>query len=189
MTLLRADLLTGRRVALSGAGPEAADAGAEAIHGALVNLGAEVELLDVASLPDEEDRVGAWARERAPLDALVHCAEPAGGAAGLKTALEEAWLAVREVAVGAMTGAERPGKLLLIARPARSAPLVEAARAGLENLVRTVSVEWARFGVTAALITPGERTTQEELAALTCFAVSEAGGYLSGCRLELGAMG
>ena len=39
------------------------------------------------------------------------------------------------------------------------------------------------------LIAPGASTTDEELAELVCFVVSEGGDYLSGCRLDLGAVG
>jgi NAD(P)-dependent dehydrogenase (short-subunit alcohol dehydrogenase family) len=63
-----------------------------------------------------------------------------------------------------------------------------AARAGLENLARTLSVEWARYGITAVAIWPGRHTTDAELAQLTCFLVSPAGGYFSGCRWELGTV-
>jgi NAD(P)-dependent dehydrogenase (short-subunit alcohol dehydrogenase family) len=182
MTLLRRDLLAGRRVALL-AQPD------EVLRPALLKLGARVEV--PAALADEDDHVGEWARSRAPLDALVYSARGAfgaGGGAGLRASLEQAWMAVREVATGAMIGVERPGKLLLIAPRPDAGPLARAARAGLENLVRTLSVEWARYGLTAALIVPGGRTSDEEIAALSCFLVSEAGDYVSGCRLELGQM-
>jgi NAD(P)-dependent dehydrogenase (short-subunit alcohol dehydrogenase family) len=182
MDLLRDRLLAGRRIALAGGL-------SDALSGPLRELGAELEELDVERIPAEEDRVGEWARERLPLHALVYCAHDAfgaGGQEGLDASLEQAWVAVREVAVGALI--ERAGgKLLLIAPRPDAGPLAGAARAGLENLVRTVSVEWARHGVTAVLIAPGPATSDAELAALVSFLVSEGGDYLSGCRLELGA--
>ena len=182
MAVLRRDLLAGRRVALAG------EAG-EALREALVTLGAQIEVL--GALPGDEDLLGEWARSHGPLDALVYCASSAfgqGGATGLQTALEEAWVATREVATGAMIGVEGTGKLVLVAPGPQAGPLAEASRAGLESLVRTVSVEWARYGVTAVLIAPGARTSEEEIAGLSCFLCSEAGDYLSGCRLELGAV-
>ena len=63
-----------------------------------------------------------------------------------------------------------------------------AARAAVENMMRTLSVEWARFAVTVVAICPGSRTTDEELAELVCFLLSPAGGYFSGCRFDLGAV-
>jgi NAD(P)-dependent dehydrogenase (short-subunit alcohol dehydrogenase family) len=147
--------------------------------------------LDVEQLSADEDRVGEWARSRAPLHGLLYCSAgrfAPGGRAGLDATLEEAWMVVREVASGALIEAPSPGKLLLIAPAPDAGPLAGAARAGLENLVRTLSVEWARYGVTAVLIAPGQHTADHQLAALACFVLSEAGDYLSGCRLELGAL-
>ena len=171
MALLRDNLLAGHRIAVSGTA-------GEALPATLLELGAEVEFLAVEKLPAEDERVGEWARARAPLNALVHCA-------GDDAALEEAWAAVREVATGALIDADAPGKLVLVA----PRPDAAAARAGLESLARTLSVEWARYALTAVAIAPGVRTTDEQLAQVVCFALSEGGGYLSGCRLELGAVG
>jgi NAD(P)-dependent dehydrogenase (short-subunit alcohol dehydrogenase family) len=185
MATLRENLLMGRRIALGG------DVGG-VLRDAVVRLGGHVEPLNVAALADHEEHVGDWARDRAPIDALVYPLAgdfAAGGVSGLCTALEAAWVATREVANGAMIGSERAGKLLLIAPGAHAGPFAQAAAAGLENLVRTVSVEWARYRLSSVLIAPGERTSEAEIAELSCFLVSEAGGYLSGCRLELGVAG
>jgi hypothetical protein len=181
--VLRGNLLGGRRIALAGEVTGAAGS-------ALRALGAELEVLDVAKLPTEEDRTGEWARARLPLHAFVYFAAgfDGGGAGRLAALLEEAWVATREVASGALIGAEQPAKLLLVAPRAHAGPLAEAARAGLENLARTLSVEWARYGLTVAMIAPGRRTTDAEVAELACFLVSDAGAYLSGCRFELGAV-
>jgi NAD(P)-dependent dehydrogenase (short-subunit alcohol dehydrogenase family) len=48
-----------------------------------------------------------------------------------------------------------PGRLLFLAPAPDAGPHAPAARAALENLARTLSVEWARFGITAVAITPG----------------------------------
>ncbi|HEY2652250.1 MAG TPA: hypothetical protein VGI50_10040 [Solirubrobacteraceae bacterium] len=183
MDLLRPTLLAERRIVLAGAVTEL-------LGDALRGLGAVVEPLDVERLPAEDERVGEWTRQRAPIDALVYRADGAfgeGGQGGLDAVLEQAWCAVREVAVGALIG-RAAGKLLLIGPRPDAGPLAGAARAGLENLARTLSVEWARHGVTAAMIAPGPSTSDKQLAALACFVVSEGGDYLSGCRLELGAV-
>ncbi len=63
-----------------------------------------------------------------------------------------------------------------------------AARAGLENLARTLSVEWARFAVRPVAILPGAATSSAEVAELVAFLVSPAGAYYSGCAFELGAV-
>jgi hypothetical protein len=182
MSLLRAGLLKGRRIAV------AATVGEE-LRQVLTRLGAEVEVLQTEDIPSEEERVGDWARAHGPLDAFVYCAASAfgaGGEPGLLGALDEAWAALREVAVGALIDRDGPGKLVVLAPPRDAGPLAEATRAGLENLVRTLSVEWARYGVTSVLVAPSAGTEESELATLVGFLVSEAGAYLSGCRLDLG---
>jgi hypothetical protein len=183
MSLLRAELLQDRRIALAG-NP------AEPLSDALAALGAQIVPVPLEGLGEDEERVGEWARRQAPLHALVYLASATfgtGGEQALRATLDEAWAAVREVAVGALIEADAPGKLVLVG-PARDAgPLAGAAGAGLENLARTLSVEWARHQLTAVMVAP-EDTTGEALSTLVAFLVSEAGGYLSGCRVELGAV-
>ena len=106
--------------------------------------------------------------------------------AGPRDVLDAAWLALRPEA-RAMIDAEAGGKLLLIA-PAPSDAGAEAARAGMENLARTLSVEWARYGIRTAALLPGEATTPEEVAELAAFLASKAGDYYSGCRFDLGSV-
>jgi NAD(P)-dependent dehydrogenase (short-subunit alcohol dehydrogenase family) len=178
-------LLGDRRVAIAGDGGAAAE-----VHDRLRALGAEVSELAEDALADE-DGAAAWARGRAPLHALVLDAGAgfgSGGADALRHTTEQAWRAVRAVATGAWLEAQTPGRLVLMApRPdaGRHAP---AARAALENLARTLSVEWARYGITAVALWPGPGTTDAELAELVCFLISPAGGYFSGCRFELGLL-
>jgi NAD(P)-dependent dehydrogenase (short-subunit alcohol dehydrogenase family) len=179
---LASGLLADRRVAIAGDGP-----GAQATRAALQTLGAEVHTLPAGSLADEEE-AAAWAQARAPLHALVLDARAtfaAGGPEGLRAALEHAWRAGRAVATGALIPSADTGRLLLIAPPPDAGPHAGAARAALENLARTLSVEWARHGVTAVAITPGTATGDAEVAELVCFLVSPAGGYFSGCRFDL----
>jgi NAD(P)-dependent dehydrogenase (short-subunit alcohol dehydrogenase family) len=183
MTLLRDGLLEGRAVAVAGGLPET-------VRDGLAGLGVRVESVP-AELPEADESVGAWARERAPLHGIVYDAGEAfggGGADGLSLALERAWAAVREVAAGALIEADAPSKVVLIGPPPDAGPLAEAARAGLENLVRTLSVEWARYQITAAMVAPGAQTDEALLAELVVFLCSPGGEYLSGCRLELGAV-
>ena len=104
----------------------------------------------------------------------------------MREASERAWVATRAVATGALIPAGA-GKVVLIApRPDRG-PFAGAARAALENLARTLSVEWSRYGVTAVAIAPGAATSDDDLAELVCFLVSPAGDYFDGCLFELGA--
>jgi hypothetical protein len=181
VSVLRDRLLDGRAIALAGGTQDG-------LRLALQSLGARVEV--VPALGGDEDRVGEWARGVAPLHAVVHDARPAfgsGGEAALSESLEHAWVAVREVAVGALIPEEGPGKVVVIGPPPDAGPHADAARAGLENLARTLSIEWARFEVTTVMLAPGPGTAEEGLAELVCFLVSEAGEYFSGCRMELGA--
>ncbi|HEY2160860.1 MAG TPA: hypothetical protein VGH24_06095 [Solirubrobacteraceae bacterium] len=184
MSVLRDELLAGRAVVLAGGS-------SPGLRGELERLGARVEVMgDDEGLGEDEERVGEWARGRAPLHAVVYDARPrfgSGGEQALGAALEQAWVSVREVSGGALIAEEGPGKIVMVGPPPNAGPLADAARAGLENLARTLSIEWARFGVTAAMVAPGAGTTDDELAELVCFLVSPAGEYLSGCRLELGA--
>ncbi len=158
---------------------------APAVARMLSELGARVHELDPAL---DEDAVRDWAAAAAPLHVLVFDAAPLfadGGQARLGVALESAWVAIRGVATGALIPGGA-GKIVLIAPRAAGGPFATAARAGLENLARTLSVEWARFGLTAVTIAPGARTADDELAELVCFLVSPAGDYFSGCGFELG---
>lgn len=184
MSVLRDELLAGRAVVLAGGS-------SNALRGELERLGARVELMpDDEGLGEDEERVGEWARARSPLHAVVYDARPrfgSGGEQALGAALEQAWVSVREVSAGALIAEEGPRKIVLVGPPPDAGQLADAARAALENLARTLSIEWARFGVTAVMVAPGPTSGEDELAELVCFLVSPAGEYLSGCRLELGS--
>lgn len=176
--MLRAGLLSDRRIALAGTTDE--------ISVGVRGLGADV--LELAAGGDEE-AAAQWARERAPLHALVFDAGDAfrsGGADRLQSALELAWRAARAVATGAFIESGAGGRLLFVAPRANAGPHAVAVQDGLENLARTLSVEWARFGVTAVAVAPVATTTDSELADLVAFLVSPAGAYFSGCRFDLG---
>jgi NAD(P)-dependent dehydrogenase (short-subunit alcohol dehydrogenase family) len=182
MSLLREELLAGRAVALAGGV-------SDVVRERLEKLGARVNAfeLDVERALAEEG-VGDWARARSPLDALIYDAGEAfgeGGADGLLRPLEQAWTAVREVASGTLIPAGRGGKVVLLAPRATSGPFAQVVRAALENLARTLSVEWARYGITVTMIAPGARTADEDVAEVVGFLMSVAGDYFSGCRFSM----
>ena len=183
--LLRAGLLDGREAALAGpARPE--------IAAALEALGAELHPLD-ADLADEAATEAA--AQAMPdvhalvVDAAVRFATATRAdtdeLASLRAAADGAWAATRAVANAAWIGPRRPGKLVLLAPAPDDGPHAEATRTALENLSRTLSIEWARFGIRTTTITPGTETTVATIAALTAYLLSPAGDYFSGARLDL----
>jgi NAD(P)-dependent dehydrogenase (short-subunit alcohol dehydrogenase family) len=101
------------------------------------------------------------------------------GAGEVPAVLDEAWDAIR--------GALRDEQLIVLIAPPPGDPHAEAARAGLENMARTLSIEWARRAIRPVAITPGRATSPAEIAELVAFLASPAGAYYSGCRFDLGA--
>jgi len=172
-TLLRPRLLAG--VAILLAGPSQGQSGG--LADPLRALGADVTGLELPG-PDEED-LGLEGINR--IDTLVLDAR---ALRAVPDALDATWSVVVAAAKSAMIPDGRGGKVVLLAPP----PPAEAARAGLENMARTLSVEWARFQIRPTTIAPGERSTDEELATLTAYLASPAGDYFSGTRLSLGGV-
>ena len=178
VTMLRHGLLGGRAVALAGGVTPA-------IGGALSELGARVEELDPGL---DEDAAREWSAGTEGMLALVYDARDlfaSGGQDALRQTLERAWVAVRAFATAALIPAGA-GKVVLIGPRPDAGPFAAAARAALENLARTLSVEWARYGVGTVAIAPGAHTRDDDLAELVCFLVSPAGEYFTGCVFELG---
>jgi NAD(P)-dependent dehydrogenase (short-subunit alcohol dehydrogenase family) len=178
MELLRPGVLGGVRIVLAGTGPLSAAVGSRATA-----LGAAVERFAVDPSGDEPEGV-----ERA--DVLVWDGDGAlagaAGVDGVRAALDGAWLAIRPVANRAWIepeGAEGGRILLLAPRPGDAH--AEAARAGLENLARTLSVEWARFGIRPVALLPGAASAAGEVAELAAYLASPAGAYYSGCAFTL----
>jgi NAD(P)-dependent dehydrogenase (short-subunit alcohol dehydrogenase family) len=149
------------RVATQATGQAAAEAGA-----------VELLVLDAASVFSRvsEDPLHADRREAAR-DALRAC-------------LDVSWNVTRVVAERAFLPESRGGRIVYLAPRADAGEHADAARAGLENLARTLSIEWARHGVTAVAIAPGVASSAE-VAALTAYLASPAGAYFSGCLLDL----
>ena len=178
--VLRPGLLDGVVVATAGGGRAIADACAR--------LGAATPVLEADLLDEPAVMAGAQALGR--VDVLVcDAAEPfgaaGGGLAALRGALDGAWNAVRAVANAALRPAGG-GKLVLLAPPPGTGEHAGALAAALENLARTLSVEWARYGIRPTAILPGDATTEAEVALLAAYLASPAGDYFSGCAFRLG---
>ena len=110
-----------------------------------------------------------------PPDVLVF----EGTAGEARAVLDGAWDAVR----GANDGA-----LIVLLGPPPGDAHAEAARAGLENMARTLSIEWSRRGVRPVAVMPGAATSPAEVAELVAYLASPAGAYFSGCRFDLGGV-
>jgi NAD(P)-dependent dehydrogenase (short-subunit alcohol dehydrogenase family) len=91
----------------------------------------------------------------------------------------------RAVANAAFLPDDRGGRVLFVAPPPDAGRHAEAARAGLENLARTLSIEWARHGIVLAAIAPRATSAAGEVATLCAYLASPAGAYFSGCLLDL----
>lgn len=182
--VLRDGLLDARRVAIAGAArPE--------LPAALRALGAEILAFE-PSLTDDDANAAA-AEALGVVDALVVDGEALFAAAEapdadellpLRTAADTAWAAMRAVANAAWIEPGAPGKVVLVAPSPAVGAIAEAAVSAFENLARTPSIEWARYGIKPTAITPRE-TPVEELATVVAYLVSPAGDYFSGARLDL----
>ena len=106
---------------------------------------------------------------------------------GLVAALGETWDAIHAAANAALIPQEQ-GKIVLIGPRPDGGAHAEALRAGLENMARTLSIEWARYGIVPTMVAPGPATPDDEVATLVAFLASPAGDYYSGCRFDLGSV-
>ncbi len=92
---------------------------------------------------------------------------PKGFRTVIRLNVESAWLMSHAVATAAMIGdAERPppgGRIINVTlSPHHGLPGMvhsAAARAAVENMTRTLSIEWARFGIRVNAIAPGQIAT------------------------------
>jgi NAD(P)-dependent dehydrogenase (short-subunit alcohol dehydrogenase family) len=203
--LLRPGLLDGTCIALARApgGDALAAAVGEActaLSGTLLEfpLGSSEEVLEQtlrAAGPIDLlalDAAGAFASAAA--SASSDAGAGAVGRAALADCLQLGWELTRALAGVAFIERERAGRIVLIAPPGDGGDeelgsYARAARAGLENLARTLSIEWSRYSVTTVAITTSAKTPPEELAALCAYLASPAGAYFSGCVLALGGSG
>ena len=110
-------------------------------------------------------------------DVLVHAAPAPHDADQARAALDDAWDAIR-----AHKLPPSPGLIVLLSPPARNAH-AEAARAGLENLARTLSTEWARHDIRT--VTIHQAGSAQQTAELVAFLAGRAGAYYAGCAFTL----
>jgi hypothetical protein len=106
-------------------------------------------------------------------DVLVHEAT----ASTAQAALDEAWDAIRAHMLPPNKG------LIVLLAPPRGDAHADAARAGLENLARTLSIEWARYEIRPVAILQGG--DEDATAELVAFLASKAGAYYAGCAFTL----
>lgn len=198
--LLRQGLLEGVSVLVAGTTEPVAPLGA-AVGEACTELGARVHMCaaDVADEAVVDEIVSAAVLETGGLNMLVldgaglfaHALTYGGTShVALRACLDATWNVTRAVVNLAFLPAERssPTRRIVYLAPVgrdRFGQYADAARAGLENLARTLSIEWARHGITVVTIAPGEATTAGEVAALCAYLASPAGAYFSGCLLDL----
>jgi NAD(P)-dependent dehydrogenase (short-subunit alcohol dehydrogenase family) len=127
------------------------------------------------------DGAALFARERADAEN----SRTQGATAALEECLQVAWTVTRSVFNLAFASAQHGGRIIYLAPLSDAGVHSEPALAGLENLSRTLSIEWARHRVTAVTIAPGPSTTAAEVSALAAYLASPAGDYFSGCLLDL----
>ncbi len=142
-----------------------------------------------------------WAPRRKAAPASRCCSSTPAGcsprqADALIATLEASWRVTRAVANAAFIAGEG-GRIVYVAPPTLAAgnrrepgavaAHADAVRAGLENLARTLSIEWARFGISPVAIAPGPSTAAEQVAGVVAYLASPAGDYFSGCQLDLRA--
>jgi citronellol/citronellal dehydrogenase len=205
--LLREDLLSGVAILVAHAGAASAgdDCYGVAVERLCAELGASLTSFTLSGAESDEELQAALegALAQGELDMLVIDAAglfaaigapqaPAGGErAMLIGSLQASWN-ITSTAVNTSflarpvegTGG-RGGRIVYIAPPPDAGTHAEGARAGLENLARTLSIEWARHGITPVTIAPGTDTPAGEVAELTAYLASPAGAYFSGCLLDL----
>jgi len=163
---------------------------AAAVAARCAALGAAVAHLD-ADLDDEEAVIAAT-EAAGPIDVVVCDAAPAfraagAGVPGLRAAVDGTWNAVRAVVASRWAGDDGEndgGKVVLVAPPADAGEAAAATGAALENAARTLSVEWARFGVRVVALRPAA-DSPDEIAELVAFLASPGGDYFSGCAFSL----
>jgi NAD(P)-dependent dehydrogenase (short-subunit alcohol dehydrogenase family) len=143
-----------------------------------------------------DETVTAAVTESGSLDMLVVDGAGLFAQGGLRACLDATWNVTRAVVNHAfLTSSDRSAeshrvdreyrRIVYLAPEPNAGELAGAACAGLENLSRTLSTEWARYEITVVTIAPGDGTLAGEVVALCAYLASPAGAYFSGCLLDL----
>jgi NAD(P)-dependent dehydrogenase (short-subunit alcohol dehydrogenase family) len=183
-TLLRPALLQGASLLLAGPPTPLGTAVAQTFS----ELGARVS----TCLPNGEDEtaIDHTVAQVGVIDMLIVDGAGLfdhGPPAALRACLDSAWNVTRAVINHAFLPAGGGGRVVYLTPTPEAGEHALAARAGLENLARTLSIEWARHHVNVLAIAPGSVTPADEVATLAAYLASPAGAYFSGCLLDLAA--
>jgi citronellol/citronellal dehydrogenase len=110
----------------------------------------------------------------------------ATGVGALRACLDVSWVVTRTLAEAVFLKDGCGGRVVYVAPAPDAGEHADAARAGLENLARTLSIEWARHAITTVAVAPGAGAgAAGEVAALAAYLASPGGSYFSGCLLDL----
>jgi NAD(P)-dependent dehydrogenase (short-subunit alcohol dehydrogenase family) len=190
-TIFREGLLDGRAIVVAGTGARAATLGSTCAA-----LGARVTAIDKGVDPLDEDAVTEAVEEAARseggiaaviVDAGGWFAD--GGPGPLVDASRAAWNATRAAANAAMIEAGE-GRAILVAPAIDAGPHARAEQAAMENLARTLSIEWSRYRICVTAVLPGPAERGDgDVVALVAYLASEAGDFASGCAFDLGGSG
>jgi citronellol/citronellal dehydrogenase len=192
--LLRPGLLDGQVVGVAGrtGGLGRAAAGACGALGAHVEqVGDEGHRVDLADEAGVRAALAAIAAPERALHTVVVDAASAfapgsgSGADALRAAMAVAWTVARAAAAEVMIEAPEGGRLVFLAPSAGAGRYAGALRAALENLARTLSIEWSRYAIRTATVAPGRHSRASEVADMVAYLASPAGAYFSGCVLDL----
>jgi NAD(P)-dependent dehydrogenase (short-subunit alcohol dehydrogenase family) len=138
----------------------------------------------VADVVREAGRIDLLAVDGAGL--FAHALARSGdGHAALRACVDAAWNVTRAVVNHAFLPVAAGGRIVYLAPAPDAGEHAPAACAGLENLARTLSIEWARHGIATVALAPGARASAGEVAALAAYLASPGGAYFSGCLLDL----
>jgi NAD(P)-dependent dehydrogenase (short-subunit alcohol dehydrogenase family) len=218
--LLRPGLLQGVSVVLARAPTDASREGAGAslaveVVAACAGLGARM-----LELPLEDDRLDAGGEQpelgeaverllagsSGELEVLVvdgaglfaHAlactgsdGQPQSARGALRACLDASWSATHALVNRIFLPGARGGRIVYLTPAADAGEHAGATRTGLENLARTLSIEWARHGITTATVVPASGSAEAgiQVAALTAYLASPAGAYFSGCLLDMSGLG
>jgi citronellol/citronellal dehydrogenase len=135
----------------------------------------DTQVCDIRQEDEVEQMVDAVLQRHERIDLLVNNAggqflapaesiTPKGFRTVMRLNVEGTWLVTHAVATKAMIPSGAGGRIFSVTlSPHNGMPGMAhsgAARAAVENLMRTLAVEWARFGIRLLAIAPGQFATQ-----------------------------